>query len=340
MTWSPETSTVNQRTQIGPEATPGTAVAAGKHLNCFDFTYGIDPTVSSYRPSGTKYDASQEEDTEMTSITVAGNLDYNGVIYLLSGAMGKVSPTAANSSATAKQWLYIPPVSGSIQPQTYSIEQGDSTRARKFAYGLLSDFGYKGTRKAPFTISGKGFGQPLSDGITLTASPTDVAIAQAVEKQFNVYLDTTSAGLGTTQLLRVLSVDYSFGGIYGPFFALNRSTVGFGGHVDMSPKTSIKILMEADSAGMAPLSYLQQGTTYYLRVAAVGAQIASDGGSGSTPVFNGFTHDMAIKFGKPSAFKDDQGIFALEWECNVVQDPSWGSGQAQEVTVTNLIAAL
>jgi hypothetical protein len=340
MTWAPEISTVNQRTQIGPEATPGTAVTATKHLDCFDFVYGIDPTVSSYRPSGTKYDASQEEDTEMTSISVTGNLDYNGVIYLLSSAMGVITPTAANSSTTAKQWKYIPPVSGSIQPQTYSIEQGDATRARKFNYGLLSDFGYKGTRKAPFTVSGKGFGQPLTDDITLTASPTDVALAQAVEKQFDVYLDPTSGALGTTQLLRVLSIDYSFGGIYGPFFALNRSTTGHGGHVDLGPKTSIKILMEADSAGMAPLSYLRQGTIYYLRVDALGAQIASDGGAGTDPIYNGFTHDMAIKFGKPSAFKDDQGIFALEWECNVVQDPTWGSGQAQEVTVTNLITAL
>lgn len=338
MTWAPEVTTVNQRTRLGAEATPGTAVGAAKILDCFDWTFGIDAAVTPYRPSGTKYDATQEEDTEQTSITVNGNLDYNGVIYLLSSVMGIVTPTAANGSATAKQWLFDPPVSGSAQPQTYSIEQGDSVRARKFAYGLLTDFGYKGTRKTPFTVSGKGFGQELSDGITLTASPTEVALAQAVEGQFNVYLDSTSAGLGTTQLNRNFSLDYSFGGVYGAFYALMRANASFTGHVDLSPKSSIKLLLAADAQGMAPLAYLRSGVTYFLRVEAIGAQIASDGGGGSTPIYNSFVHDMAIKFGKPSEFKDEQGIYALEWECNIVQDATWG--HAQTVTVTNLITAL
>jgi len=342
MTWSPEVSTVNQRTQIGIETTPGTPVAADKRLSCFDWTLGIDPTVSSYRASGTKYDSLQEEDIEQASIAVAGWLDYNGICYVLSGVYGIISPGAADSSATAKSWGYVPPVSGSIQPQTYSIQQGDAHRARKLAYGLFNSWGYKGSRKTPFTISAKGFGLPITDDgtVTLTASPTDVVLAPAPSKQFDVYLDSSSAGLGTTLLTRVLSVDFAGDSLYSPFFAFNRSTVGFGGHVDTAPKTSIKLLMEADSAGMAPLSYLQSGTTYYLRVEAQGAQIASDGGTGSDPVYNLFRHDMAIKFGKPSEYKDDQGIYALEWDCNVVLDTSWSTGQSQLITVQNLLASL
>ncbi len=56
---------------------------------------------------------------------------------------------------------------------------------------------------------------------------------------------------------------------------------------------------------------------------------------------NTFQHDMAIKFGKPTPFKDDGGIFAIEWEATIVEDPLWGaSGQSQKLTVTNLITAL
>jgi len=336
--WVSEVTSVNQRTRLGAEATPGTSVGATKLLDCFDWAFGIDAAVTPYRPSGVKYDVTQEEDTEQTSITVNGNLDYNGVIYLLASTMGMVTPTAANSSATAKQWLFDPPISGSVQPQTYSIEQGDSVRARKFGYGLLTDFGYKGTRKTPFTVSGKGFGQQLSDAITLTASPTEVALATAVENQFNVYLDATSAALGTTLINRNFSLDYSFAGVYGAFYALSRATASFSGHADLGPKTGIKMLLAANAEGMGPLAYLRAGTTYFLRVEAQGAQIASDGGGGSDPIYNGFVHDMAIKFGKPSEFKDEQGIFALEWDCNVVYDSAWG--HAQTVTVTNLISAL
>ena len=55
---------------------------------------------------------------------------------------------------------------------------------------------------------------------------------------------------------------------------------------------------------------------------------------------NAFTHDMAVKVAKPNPFKDEQGVFANEWELTVVQDPTWASGQAQKITVTNLISAL
>jgi hypothetical protein len=57
-----------------------------------------------------------------------------------------------------------------------------------------------------------------------------------------------------------------------------------------------------------------------------------------TQAYNTFQHDMAIKIGKPSTFADEQGVFAIEWDCPIVEDPAWG--KAQMVTVTNLLTAL
>ncbi|MGH2510531.1 MAG: hypothetical protein ACRDHZ_24415, partial [Ktedonobacteraceae bacterium] len=163
-----EIASINQQVQLGVEITPGMAVAANKLLKCFDITFGVNANVSDYTPTGTKYVAQQDEDFEYTDIVVSGNMDYNGLPYLLNSAMGIVAPVAHGVSAVAKDWLWTPPITGSIPAQTYSFQQGDSVRARSFAYGILSMFGYKGTRKTPFTISGKGFGQSLTDGITLT----------------------------------------------------------------------------------------------------------------------------------------------------------------------------
>ncbi|SRR5579885_445901 len=336
--WQAERSTVNQRVQIGAESTSalGTPVAASKLLECFDWTFGINPEINDYTPTGHKYVNIREENEEWVDLTVGGTLDYNGLIYLLGGAMGATNVAVHGSSTTAKDWIYTPPVYGSIVPQTYTLQQGDTTRAHQTAYSLFNSFGYTLTRKE-IKVSAKGITQPISDGITLTSSPTAVALAPIVGKHINVYLDSTSGGLGTTQLTKVLQVDYSFDGVYGPFWPLNRSNVGFTAHVDLTPKTTVKLKMEADSVGMAMLGYLQQGTTYYLRVQAQGNQIASDGPGA---VYNTFQHDMAIKVGKPSPFSDDSGIFAIEWECVVVEDPSWGTGKAQTVTVTNLITAL
>lgn len=340
MTYTPERATINQRIQIGAESVSalGTGVAAGKRLQCFDFVMGINADITNYAPTGHKYDSEQEEDTEWVDTTMSGKMDYNGVLYPLAGTMGgTTTPVAHASSVTAKDWIWTPPLTGSVVPQTYTIEQGDSTRAHKITYGLYTSFGYTITRKDA-TISGKMISQPITDGITMTATPTAIALAPMIGKHVNVYLDSTSSGLGTTQLLKVLQIAYMFDGIYGPFYPLNRANAGFTSHVDIKPKTTVKIKMEADSNGMAPLSYLQAGTTYWLRVDAIGAQIASDGGTGSDPIYNEFQHDMAIKFGKPSTFEDDSGVYVLEWECTIVEDATWD--KAQMVTVTNLLTAL
>ena len=99
--------------------------------------------------------------------------------------MGLTSPTSHGVSATAKDWSIKPPITGSVQPQTYTLMQGDSIRARSVAYAMLNQFGYKGTRITQQTVSGTGFAQPLSDGITLTSNPTAVALAPVVGKFFN-----------------------------------------------------------------------------------------------------------------------------------------------------------
>lgn len=339
MTWTPERQTINQRVQVGAESTSalGTPVAAGKLLECFDWTFAINADIAQYTPTGHKYVSILEENTEWVDLTVGGNLDHNGVIYLLASAMGSASPVSHGASSTAKDWIFTPPTFGSVVPQTYTLQQGDSVRAHQTAYSIFSEFGYKGTRKGPFTVSAKGFAQAITDGATLTPSPTAVALAPTVAKQWNVYLDTTSSGLGTTQLTRVLSVDYSMSNIYGPLYVLNRSNASWTAHVDLMPTTTLKLKLEADANGMTFLSYLQSGTTYYLRVEAQGAQIASDGPGA---IYDVFQHDMAVKIGKPSAFADDQGVFAIEWELVIVEDPSWGSGKAQMFTETNLITAL
>jgi hypothetical protein len=336
MAWTAERTTINQKIQVGAEATTalGTGVSAGKILQAFDIGFGIEAETAFYAATGHKYDSTQEENTEWASGELTGNLDYNHVIYPLAGAMGSVSVVAHGASATAKDWIFTPPITGSIVPQTYTFEQGDAIRAHKFTYGLFTKFGYKATRKNA-DITASLIAQPIADAITMTSSPTAVALAPIVAKHLSVYLDPTSGALGSTQLTRVLFVDYVMDSIYTPLWVLNRSTVGWTAHVDAKPKAELKLKVEADANGMALLGYLQSGTKYFLRVQAQGNQIASDGPGA---INNIFQHDMCITIDKPSKFEDDQGVFAIEWPCHVMEDATWG--KSQMFTVTNLIAAL
>src|SRR5258708_26213367 len=272
MPFNPEVTTINQRLQFGAESTSalGTNVAATKLILCYDLQWGPMADVKMYSGTGRKYGAAQIENSEWVEGTLGCYLDYNGIIDLLASTMGSVSPAAHGASTTAKDWVYIPPLTGTIVPQTYTIEQGDAVRARKVNYGLISEYTFKGDRQAGISIGGKVLAQALQDGITMTGSPTTVALAPMAGKHLNFYLDPTSAALGTTQLARVFNVDYAFSGIYGPSFPFNRATIGWTTTVDLNPGCIIKLLMAADSQGMAQLQALQTGATQFLRVQAQG----------------------------------------------------------------------
>jgi len=272
MPFNPEVTTINQKLQFGAESTSslGVNVAASKLLQCYDIQWGPMADIKMYEATGRKYPLIQIENSEWVEGTLGGVLDYNGIIYLLAGTMGSVSPVAHGASTTAKDWVFTPPLTGTIVPQTYTIEQGDAVRAHKVNYGLFTEYGFKGDRETGITLGGKLLAQALQDGITMTGGPTAVALAPIAGRHFNYYLDTTSAGLGTTQLLRVLNVDYAFTGIYGPVFPFNRANLGWAAHVDLNPGCIIKLTMEADSVGMGILSNMQTGSTLFLRAQAQG----------------------------------------------------------------------
>ncbi len=56
MAWQSEVTTINQKIQLGAESTTalGTAVAAGKSLECFDWQFTINGEVVLYNATGRK----------------------------------------------------------------------------------------------------------------------------------------------------------------------------------------------------------------------------------------------------------------------------------------------
>src|SRR5258708_1477045 len=280
MPWTPERSTINQTLQFGVETTPGVNVAANKLIQCFAVTFGPMADVAQFSATGRKYPSIVIENSEWVDGTLTGELDYNGIVYALASVCGApTSIVASGASLTAKLWTFSPPLTGSVQPQTYTIEQGENNAFgnaiynHKVNYGLISEFSYKGDRKAGFTVSGKILAQALQRAITMTATPTAVALQPSACKHVNFYLDPTFGALGTTQLLKVLNVDFAFTGLYGMFFPLNRANLGWQAHVDLNPGCIIKLLLEADATGMTPLTNLQAGTTQFLDIKGQGLVI-------------------------------------------------------------------
>jgi hypothetical protein len=330
----PERASANQKWQIGKETTAGTAVAAGKLLENLNFMLTPKPDVKTYRPGGRRFITEAVMNREWSELKADGILDYNDFVYLVSGPFGAANITTPGGGTNSRAWAWTPPVTGRITPVTYTLMQGDDVRAHKVAYGLFTGFGYKGSRDAGFTCSAPMIAQAFTDNITMTASPTAVALSTVAGGHVDIYVDTTSGGLGTTQFTRVFNFEYSYDSGFAAFWPLNRANASFTGVVDTIPKNIVKFTLEADANGMSLYPHLQAGDFVYIRFEAVGNII-------ETTIHFSIVHDMAIKLTNISDIKDAAGgVFCTDYDGEIAEDSAWSSGQAQVLTVTNALTAL
>ena len=333
-------ATVNQVVQIGAESTPGTSVAAGKLLSAFAWTFGEKATTKQFTATGHKYPSASELLTEMSAGKISGQGDYAALVYPISSVYGKITAVAHSPSVTAYDWIWTPPITG-LTPtvQTYTVQNGDSIDAEQYAYLMFSGWGYSFGRKQELQITGDWFAQTFTDGISLTASPTNIALYPTTGAQFNVYLDTTSGGLGGTQLTDPLNVDFKASNYFGQYWPINRANASFTSHLELVPKNELKIKLQANSTAIAVrANYLQTGSRAYVRVDGQGATI--DGGNAIKAEFK---HDMAVFCSDVQEFSDVDGVYAVEYTFQLAEDTGWSAlagGTAQKLTLTNLLSAL
>lgn len=331
-------ASVNQQIQIGVETTPGTAVAASKLLVAFDWTLGLKPTTKQFRGTGRQYPSASAVLTEMSSAKVKGPGDFAQLVYLFSSLWGGATIALHGASTTAYDWKWTPSLTGSYaaSAKTFTVQAGDVVDAEQYAFVVFTGAGYSFGRKQEVQITGDAIAQTFTDGISLTASPTEVEQLPMTGAQFNVYLDTTSAGIGGTQLTDPLKVDYKASDYYEPYWPINRANASFTNILDKEKKHELTIKLQANSTGIAIKgNYLETGSRCYVRVSGTGPVI--DAGHS---VSASMIHDMACFVNSMSEFSDEEGVYAVEYKLTVAEDSAWASGQAQVMTLTNLLSAL
>jgi hypothetical protein len=258
-------------------------------------------------------------------------LTYTEFVYLLAAGIGFAAPIADGTNG--KKWIAALADSGASTLKTLTIEQGSSIRAEKAAYGHLTSLSYSISRDA-VEVSAAGAAQRITDGITMTASPTEIALKPVSPATVDIYLDTAHGALGTTKLLNVISFEYTMADRLGQMWPVNSANSSFGYIVERrSINSMVKIAAVADAEGMAFLAQWRAGTTKFLRVKALGDAIA-----GGTPSQYTFQHDMAVQVARLTDKKLDDDAVLVEFELVIVGDSGWG--KAQEFTVINELAAL
>ena len=258
---------------------------------------------------------------------------YSEPLLLFENIFGTAAPTTIDTDVYKR--VYDVALSGLITPRTLYTQFGDTNNVNTYGYGVLQDVGMKFDREVGVSVTGQGFAQAKATGGTFTASPTQLPLAPILPTHLNYYLDTTGAGIGTTQVPEeFLTVSWDYKGANNPYWATNRSQTSFDTHVNVQPTTEVKIDIAETPLSRTLDAAMSTGTVYFLRVNAQGAQIA-----GSSPTaYNLLNVDMAIKLTKKDKWQDHQGVYMRTWTFEIVEDATWG--HALMITSQSSIATI
>jgi hypothetical protein len=322
-----ERASIFSTVQIAVETVAGTNPAAGfKQLSALTLEPGVKVEIENYRASGQKFPTVAALNKEWTEAKLGGPVTYTELIYLLSSLVSYAAPTGT----PGKVWAFEPGLTTASTVKTFTIEQGDATRAHSFTYGVVKDLTLKFGRDG-CDIDGTMIGRALVDGATKTAGATTVAPQIVMPTQVTVKIADTQAGLaGASALTRVISTQWSMADRFGPVWALDGQTYP-AATVETEPKVELKLKLQADATGMGLLTNMRAGTTKFMRIEATGALI-----SGAD--YHKLTIDTACKVMDVSPFEDSDGVFAIEWTMNGFYDSTWT--KTTELTLINSLATL
>lgn len=324
-----ERSGLLQGVQVAIESVAGTGVAANKRLAATSIAPGIKVNVNDFKPMGNKYTTITAIGKEWVEASISGQLCYTDWVYLAASGLQYTAPAQQGATAAYK-YVNTPGQAAEDVVKTLSVEVGGTVRAHKFAYGLVTGLGYTIDREKA-EIKGTMIGQRITDGITMTASPTQIALQPVLPTQIDVYADALVANIGTTKLLRVLSIDFENNDRAAPVWPIDSAQTSYAATVETAPKATFKLMVEADALGMAILTQLRASSSIFIRVKATGPLIA-------TPYTYVWQHDLCAQVTDVSDFSDQDGVYAVEWTYSVVYDSGWAKAMTFETT--NALTAL
>lgn len=281
-----DTMTIGRLTQISPEVTHGVAPASGATKQLIDLTFQLDPNYKSTEIRGTGHrflSTVAPDGQEYSGGKVAGSLSYNSWVYVMSMMFGAAVITTPAGAVNARKWSWTVPLTGSINPVSMDIEQGDTADSEQYLYSICDSWGIDATRSvvtpaATFLMRAVNKLTPNGTfaGMT-TAGVTAIPAEPVLPKEWSVYMDSTSANLGVTKLTRAFHAKLDYGGAFQAFFPLDNALSSYGGIADgEQPKTTFLVeLMKDPLVGEALWPIARAGQTKYLRLTA-GAVGVSD----------------------------------------------------------------
>lgn len=327
-------ASVLSTTQIGVEVTPGTPVAATDILAASSVMFDFDVDIEEFRAQGYKTNTGVIFNEEQSSFNLTGKPTYDEIVYwfntlLDTGAIVLEGATDANSHT------FIPDPDGADTLKTLTIEKANSVRSYEVPHCQLNQLTFT-VRRSPggssIDISGSGFGQEIDDGITPTPALTQLPFVPMIPNQFDLFIDDTAAGLGTTGFTDTFEVIWTYGPKFNQFKSLDSSEPSFTGVYEVATPSTMQLRFPRNAVSSALIADMRASTTKFIRLASSGAADAIE---------SGFTYEFTLDFAgqiMTPAMSDQDGLETISFTFTNISDPTWD--QSLEVVVQNALAAL
>jgi hypothetical protein len=236
-----------QLIQSGLESTKGTLVAATS--KCAVEQLKITPIDEYARPKiakglvlanrGNEVVVRRGVEWEIPETPVV----YDQLQHLLAMAYG-VGAVGGGPPYTST-WTRVPTANPGLASRTfeYRMTDGATPSDWKFGYGMLQELAFSGGSGEQVKFSAKGFGRRIQTA-TLTAGQAVPAIVQGPVALSTLYIDTTFAGLGGTNIAgQLLSWKYTFSSGAKPLYTNDaRSDLDF--NLDGVDPDEVKVMIE------------------------------------------------------------------------------------------------
>jgi hypothetical protein len=290
----------------------------------------IEVDVHQFRPSGFKYPTIAAPTRDFVTGSYSGPASYNEIVYILGSSVTKAVVTTPVGGTLTRLWTYSPSGIANDDPRTYTFEIGSAEGAERITHGMFSSFNMSWEARGEVNIEGDLMGGPIVDGITLTATPTQIALIPILENEIDVYIDGTEGAIGTTKYTRVLKGSIEITDRWDYLWTVNSAVTGPAAHLEPIPTAEVKITLGADSTGMALLDVLRAGNSLFMEVRATGSII-----EGALPYH--FVFRAPVKVIDISEFGDEQGLYKVDVTFVIVFDSNYGT---YRFTVQNSLTGL
>lgn len=322
-------SIVTQKTLLKKETTPGTAnVTTMNQMTALSLRPAWNVETNEFRAQGFKLPTVIQQTDEWGVWAVEGIQDFNHLGFPLASRIAVPVTTTPGGGTLSRQHVFTLDADGADALATYTAQFGDTARAVQGTYGVFQSFGVDIARGALGFDSGFISRTPAVISSIATVGVVTVPAAPTAARQFDVWADSTWAGLGTTKLLAAYEGSIDLGDKFARDTPLNSAVTSFESVVeatDQSYSGNLRLGFDATAEGL--ITTWTTSALKFIRLKATGPII-------ETTIAYSFQVDMCVQIINPGQLEAfNNGVLTLPFDFSIVPDPT--TGNAIVVTLVN-----